>query len=96
VVPGFEHGHLHFDPGRSRPLGHSNVGFDAEHLASGGLEQPGRDTGATADVNDLMACAGCGDPLYQGFGVAWPGPVVAFGIDPERLRDLPVVMRFGR
>jgi hypothetical protein len=32
--------------------------------------------------------------FHHGSGVAGPGPVISLGVPTERLRDLPVLMRF--
>lgn len=68
--------------------------LDAKHRATGRLELPGDGAGAATDVQDLEPGAGGDDPLRQRVGVAGPGPVIAFGVDAERLRRLPGVM-FG-
>jgi hypothetical protein len=94
-VPVLQRRHLDLDPCLPRELGHPPVGLDAEHLAAGRLELPGLDAGAAADVEDVGPGAGGDDPLHHRVGIAGPGPVVAFGLPPERLRHLPVSMRLG-
>ena len=85
-------------PGQVR---HPRVGIDAEHSAAGRLELAGHDAGPAADVEDLrdvgavLAPRGGRDPVHQRVGVAGPGPVVAVGIQAERLGYLPGLMGFA-
>src|SRR5258708_16201221 len=68
-------------------------GIDPEHPAAGRLELPGRDAGTAADIENVEAGTGGDDTLHQGTGIVRAGPVVTFGVRPERLRYLPVLMR---
>src|SRR5258708_519477 len=76
---------------RVRPA--MRVGIDPEHPAPGRLELPGRDAGTAADIENVEAGTGGDDTLHQGTGIVRAGPVVTFGVRPERLRYLPVLMR---
>lgn len=79
-------------------LGHSPVGLDPEHQATGGPELPGDDPGTAADVEDAQGL-GPGpvgdDPLYQRGGISGTGPVVASGVDAEGLCHLPMRVGLG-
>ena len=87
-VPGFERRHLDLDPPPLCQVGHPRVGLDPEHPAAGRSELPGGDAGTAANIEDVVSGATIDDPLHHGFGVARPGPIVAFGVRAERLRPL--------
>jgi hypothetical protein len=93
-VPGFELCHLHVEPGLPGQVGHPRVGIDPEHPAPRRLELPGRYAGAATDIEDVLAGARGDDAVHQGAGITGPRPVVTFGVRTERLRHLPVPMRF--
>jgi len=102
AVPGLERGHLDLEPVPTGQVRHPRVGIDPEHPAAGRLELPGHDAGPAADVEDVgdvvtvLAPRGAGrDPVHQRVGVAGPGPVVAVGIQAERLGYLPGLMGFA-
>ena len=92
-VPGLELRHLDLDPAVPGKAGHARVGIDPEHPAPGRLELPGCDAGTAADIENVEAGTGGDDTLHQGTGIVRAGPVVTFGVRPERLRYLPVLMR---
>jgi hypothetical protein len=95
-LPGFECRNLDLQAAGSREVGHPRVRLDAEHCAAGGLELPGCDAGATADVQHVRAWATGDDPRHQGIGVAGPGLVVALRVRTERLGHRPGLMRLRR
>ena len=69
-----------------RELGQPCVRFDPEHLAAGRLKLPRHDAGGGADVEDARAGGPGDDALDQSRGIARPGPVMACGFRPERIR----------
>jgi hypothetical protein len=87
AVPVLERRHLGVDSGATGEGGHPRVGLDAENPAPRRLELPRGDAGAGADVEHGTAGAGGGDPRYKLAGIVWPGPVIAFRVRAEGLRD---------
>jgi len=92
-TPVFELRDLNLDPGLPSQLGHPLVDFHAEHPAAAALELPGYDPGAAANVEDVASGTPGNDRVDQGIRIARPGPVIPVRISPERLRDLPALMR---
>jgi hypothetical protein len=82
-VPSFERRHFDLEPASASQVGHPRVDVDPEHPAAGRLELPGGDAGTGTDVDNVVSGAAVDDPLHHGFGIAGPGPVVAFGVRAE-------------
>ena len=87
-IPGFEARHFDLHAALPRELGQPCVGVDPEHLATGRLKLPRHDASGSADVEDARARGPGDDALDQSRGIARPGPVIACGIRPERIRRL--------
>jgi hypothetical protein len=85
-VPALEWRDLDLETVLAGEVSHPLVGFDAQHFATGRLELPGCDSSAATDVEDMGSGTGRYDPLRQRIRVAGTGPVIEFGIRPERLR----------
>jgi len=94
-VPAFELRDLDLEPAPPRQVSHPRVDVDAKHPAAGRLELPGDDAGPAAHLEHVGPGAFGDDPVHHGLGIGGPGPVVAFGVRAERLRDLSVLMRLA-
>ncbi len=92
-LPGFKGRHFDLHSAVTREPRQPRVRVNPEQLATGRLKLSRHNAGGNAHVENEPSRGRSRNTLDQDVGIARPGPVIARGIRPERLRRLPLLMR---